>query len=737
MRRKFISSMSRVLTVALSAATLAFSSCADSDVVSENGTLDVNDTDATSAIQFGTYLGQAATRVTTTYGTNYKGGSITNNGTHKLHDAQFAVFAYYTGVDDINTWGGWNGTAAAPVEISNKSPNFMYNQQMEWNTSVNAWTYDPVKYWPNGIDAANTTGNPSNTATEATANQKLSFFAYAPYIKEGSEDYTIKAYADEFNDANVTSAISTNATSDGEGIVAITKNDDPHDVKVKYILKQADEEHAVDLLWGLRGQKSYKQTNNTANTINDADLGKVYNTDLTKQTVSEKVKFLFKHALARVGGSTKSTETASGNQICGLQVVVDIDANSNDAAKGLDNQAYYLNSSFNKEKTLVTIKSVKIEDAYTYTHGTASTSDDTHSDFLTSGWFDIMNGTWKATSSAGETSSSGTVTNTGATYNVTANTESGTFNLSDEIKEIGVGDGMKTLATTGLTWSTSKPTGVPTGTPVNVYADENVPGLLLIPGTNGNTLYVTVNYIVRTADPKLKDGYTNVEQVITNKVTLDGSVLKSNKYYTLVMHLGLTSVKFEAVVADWQNTDNATYNENGTVNESGTPSATSVWLPSNVIDAAGSAKAASTFAYTATTDGSNAYTYFGNITMNGNELNYTIPATTAGESENGTLKIISDLSRYLGALWRINNGASVTQITYNNKDYFWNTGTSLGNLKGSNWFDTSNNSLVSKISADLAAALAPGGSFTAGTEQVEFDINGDPNSKVIINITLT
>ena len=724
--------MSRVLTVALSAATLAFSSCADSDVVSENGTLNGNDTDATSAIQFGTYLGQAATRVNTTYGTNYKGGSITNNGTHKLHDAQFAVFAYHTGADNLTTWGVWNGTAAAPVEISNKYPNFMYNQQMKWDTSVNAWTYDPVKYWPNGIDAANTTGNPSNTATEATANQKLSFFAYAPYIKEGSDAYTTKAYDAEFTDANVTSAISTNATSEGEGIVAITKNDDLHDVKVKYMLKQADEEHAVDLLWGLRGQKSYKQTNNTANTINDADLGKVYNTDLTKQTVSEKVKFLFKHALARVGGSTKSTETASGNkQICGLQVVVDIDANSNDATKGLDNQTYYLNTNFDKTITLVTIKSVKIEDAYTYTRRTASTTDDTHSDFLTSGWFDIMNGTWKATSSAGA-SSGGTVTNSGATYNVTADASTGTYNLSDEIKEIGVGSGNKELATGGATWSTSNPTGVPTVTPVNVYADENVPGLLLIPGTNSNTIYVTVDYFVRTADPKLKDGYTDVEQVITNKVTLDGSVLKSNKYYTLVMHLGLTSVKFEAVVADWQNTDNATYNENGTVNESGTPSATSVWLPSNVIDAAGSAKAAATFAYTATTDGSNEYTYHGTSTINGNELNYKIEATKALiKSDGNTYDIIADLARYLGALYRINNGASVNTIKYADTVYNWDD--TKGN-SGSNWYNGAT-SLVKQISNDLASVL---GSASPGvTTTITLYLNGETNSAVIINIELT
>ncbi len=733
MKTKIFTNMSRALTVALSAAALTLASCADSDVVSDNATLNGNGTDASSAVQFGTYLGQAATRVTTGYGSStnpYKGGSITNNGTYKLHDAQFAVFAYHTGAEDIKTWGNWDGTAATPAEISGKYPNFMYNERMQWDTSVNAWTYDPVKYWPNGIDAANTTGVPSNTATEATANQKLSFFAYAPYIAATSEAYTFNTGEKDAAGVN-NGAVKTAAFGDSEGIVCMTSNAETKDVKVKYMLKQADEEHAVDLLWGLRGQKSYSQTNNTTNTIDDADLGKVYNTDLTKQTVSEKVKFLFKHALARVGGSTSSTETASSDQICGLQVVVDIDANSNSATSGLDNQAYYLNTNFDKTKTLVTIKSVKIEDAYTYTHRTTITTDDTHSDFLTSGWFDIMNGTWKATSSAGA-SAGGAVTNTGATYDVTADTETGTYNLSDEIKEIGVGSGNKELATGGATWSTSNPTGVPTGTPVNVYADENVPGLLLIPGTNGNTLYVTVDYIVRTADPKLKDGYTDVEQVITNKVTLDGSVLKSNKYYTLVMHLGLTSVKFEAVVADWQNTDNATYNENGTVNESGTPSATSVWLPSNVIDAAGSAKAAATFAYTATTGGSNEYTYHGTSTINGNELNYEIEATKALiKSDGNTYDIIADLARYLGALYRINNGASVNTIKYADTVYNWDD--TKGN-SGSNWYNGAT-SLVTQISNDLASVL--GSASPGATATITLYLNGETNSAVIINIELT
>ena len=61
------------------------------------------------------------------------------------------IFAYYTGSNDLT--------------ISEK-PNFMYNQEVKRSNASSPWTYSPVKYWPN---------NPGD---------KLTFFAYAPYVKE-------------------------------------------------------------------------------------------------------------------------------------------------------------------------------------------------------------------------------------------------------------------------------------------------------------------------------------------------------------------------------------------------------------------------------------------------------------------------------------------------------------------------------------------------------------------------
>ena len=81
----------------------------------------VNDYSPENAIQFGTYVGRdAESRVSVTTIDVLKASSYPG----------FGVFANYS----TN-----NGVAL--------TPNFINNTQVTWNTS--AWTYSPVKYWPN------------------------------------------------------------------------------------------------------------------------------------------------------------------------------------------------------------------------------------------------------------------------------------------------------------------------------------------------------------------------------------------------------------------------------------------------------------------------------------------------------------------------------------------------------------------------------------------------------------
>ena len=146
-----------------------------------------------------------------------RGASMDNDA---LKSESFGVLAYYT---QNSAW-----TAAS----ASATPNFMYNQKVAWSTTNTTWNYSPMKYWPN------------NT------NDKVSFFAYAPYEE-------------------------TPATGANKGIKlsSNTTNDTP----------------AIDFTVN-------------SNITNQVDL--VYAS--AKDKNKEVVDFQFKHALSRIGFSAKA-----------------------------------------------------------------------------------------------------------------------------------------------------------------------------------------------------------------------------------------------------------------------------------------------------------------------------------------------------------------------------------------------------------------------------------------------
>lgn len=554
------------------AAAVALASCTETDLSGDTSFAKESTSDA---IQFSAKAGNSGvTRTVTTQ--DYVKGTIgnadnTNMGITKLASAGFGVFAYYTGANDYVT-----------NPATQQAPDFMYNQKLEWSESnpTNMWIYSPVKYWPNGIDADNLNTEPSHTAAEKTAG-KVSFFAYAPYKGVDFFDAAYAAATDGKLPTGLADETTKKSTTADNGIKAMTTNEFKGNVWVKYLMPNAKQSEAVDLLWGLAGKAKYDETDGVDPAFT---IGESYNLNLTKQTVGERVSFLFKHALAKVGGATTETEDLAGEPTqCGFKVVADVDANNG------DNQDDYFPSSFKPEETLITIKNVKIQDgASAASSGNAKSG--TESTFNTFGWFNIETGSW-----CNETGTYGKDGTTGATYNIEVKHDDAdvstdaTYSLNEKIREAADygksgGTEAKLLKDTeGKVWSDANPTGVTT-TPQPLFAKENVPGLLVIPaGTTSNELYVTVDYFVRTADPNLKKGFTEVEQIITNKVSLGN--LKPNKYYTIIMHIGLTSVKFEAKVTDWTLTDDATFDENGNVKEGVDENEESVWLPSNVVNA--------------------------------------------------------------------------------------------------------------------------------------------------------
>lgn len=98
--------------------------------------------DANPAIGFGVYTGVQT-----------RGQDVT---TSTMQQTGFGIMGYYTG---RNLW--------AKANKDNLTPSFMYNQKVTYSNP--AWTYSPVKYWPNN------------------KNDKVSFFAYAPYEDQSTK----------------------------------------------------------------------------------------------------------------------------------------------------------------------------------------------------------------------------------------------------------------------------------------------------------------------------------------------------------------------------------------------------------------------------------------------------------------------------------------------------------------------------------------------------------------------
>ena len=165
-------------------------------------------------------------------------GEINDNDA--LQAKSFGVFACRTGKESY--------------ENATVSSDFMHNQQVTYASS--AWTYTPVKYWPNNED------------------EHISFFAYAPHEATPKDD--------------------------GRCIIDMSKREDLGDPWINYRLPAKP--------WG--NYDDTKDNNYDAATAEQIDLLYGVNSatdkpwfDQTKANynVSQKMTFTFRHALACVG----------------------------------------------------------------------------------------------------------------------------------------------------------------------------------------------------------------------------------------------------------------------------------------------------------------------------------------------------------------------------------------------------------------------------------------------------
>lgn len=405
---------------------------------SNDGEVAVND----GAAQLQSGSGAVGFDIYTSSATKAGDAGVQTTATLQLTDKGFGVFSTYS-----------NGAEYNPTTAK---PNFMYNQQVKYSTG--AWTYSPVKYWPN--ETLNDSQTPAATGG-ATYADNLSFFAYAPYV---------------------TSA------SGATGITAMTGNDDAGNPKISYAVA-TDPTQSVDLLWGVAPAGGLRYTAVNGALINIPQGTPLIN--LIKPDKDQKIKFLFQHALARVG----MTVVAAVDQIA--------------PGGNLDGD------------TKIFVNSVTLTDA----------DDATPFTIPSSGKLNLKNAKagvalWEETVKTSRFSA----TIDGA-------------NLNADLTSTG----------TGVTTSEKKV--------IAKDASSKDQYLMLIPTPGiAADFNVTIDYDVETTDGNLNGGKSTVNNVITKKITLNAvntfdptvTGFVNNRAYNLKLILGMTSVKLEAEVADWQ-----------------------------------------------------------------------------------------------------------------------------------------------------------------------------------------
>lgn len=442
----------------------------------------------------------------------------------------FGVFAYMKGTNGATNCY----TFSDPTYTWNDAaPNFMYNQKVDWNTTVSgAWGYAPLKYWPNDFAADGNVDNaqPSTEANNAQGSVdagKLSFFAYAPYV-----DATASTGAVTPNTYGII-GLTTNAATTEPKVTFRFKHTGTYGTDAVYDISTSNN---VDLLWGTRTTASYNLANNGTSTLTgykDSE-NNYYNTDLTKQKTTETVDFKFKHALAKIGGYEGSKS--------GIQVVADFDAND---ATPKETPAEGTKAT----ETLITLNSITIQNA-----------EDSGNKMAVGGVFNIASGRWENQDY-----------DTGASFTKT-------YSVGDAANNSVVWEPATPTLTYSSGWKQDGETLAGIDQTFKDVFTSATDALYIIPGSDAK-LKITVQYTVRTYDANLVDldgestaetTSTKVVQTIANVV--DFTALKSNHYYKLIIHLGLTSVKFAAEVAAWDQ-DN-TSGDNTEV----------IWLPSNTTE---------------------------------------------------------------------------------------------------------------------------------------------------------
>ena len=614
----------------LAAAALALTACTSEDDVVQSAARQQTTADA---VAFDVYMPQ----VTNVTRAGDPAGVMTTDKL-KTPSKGFGVFAY-------------THTGTYPGDIA---PNFMFNEHVHW---TNGWTYSPLKYWPN-----ETTKDSQTPGATAPALDKVSFFAYAPYIAPDADGTMITVLPSTTTNARVFT------TPETTGIISISRNTVTGDPLVEWAYS-GDLDENVDLLWGVAPNgMSYQSVNP------DEHVNKTFGyplTEMIKPDKDQKMKFLFQHALSRIGFSVVSAidQIAAGDDggkftgdpttkvlIKNVQVWGDFgkkgvlnlnnaDQNvanwiSESIAKTDDEDATPLfwfdngtaigvaaplnvaNSYIASDLRYVTSQitaaqgdaaafasinngvlpseqpllaqgadpSKKVESAtpafevgrvyyvlsgndYVVASASAHNAEDA---YTLSGTYDADGSSFKKVFTTSTGSKASLTGHTPQYYSLTWSAAKNANSVGEAIPDQQV---YYTEADGIYTWhkntSGSDMTGdidyytleAKANLEVDAYASDTyynglVPRYFMVIPTADTPIKIKITYAVVTKDEKLSNKMSEVENDITKTVSVN---LQNGKSYNLKLILGLTSVKLDATVADWQVADDA-----------------EIWLPQNV-----------------------------------------------------------------------------------------------------------------------------------------------------------
>ncbi len=475
--------MKKIYLFAALAAMLA--ACSENDLTAEKQVVQQNAEEG--AVTFDVYTQRTTTRAGEI-------GSLTTDGlkTGNFKEEGFGVFGYYT-----------NNATYDQQAV----PNFFYNEQVKWNGSF--FEYSPIKYWPNEY---------GNTAESEDAD-KVSFFAYAPYVPVSPS--TGKAVD---NMAKPNQEESANLQK--WGITTLSNNSATGDPLVKYIVS-FDQDKSVDLCWGVcDGTDTQWPTvaTNSTSSIQELQMGKPW-IDVqrpaeakTQDAANQKVRFTFKHATAQlmvkinafVDGTDNSNAIAENTKVFVRSITFEgfatkgaLNLNNTETGK---NKAYWMD--WTGTNDIVTGESVTIYDGRKDGKEGTPSGEATNEKTLGLNPTLVQSDLW-ANSAEGVTKDLKNL-----------------FRKYDE--------------------STEK----------YVAADKPV---YVIP--TGDNVRVTITYDIETKDDKLSTYVSDVtthgssiENVISKDITFGSeklTALENGKSYVINLHLGMNSVKFDAAVTDW------------------------------------------------------------------------------------------------------------------------------------------------------------------------------------------